>query len=69
MILRSSDIGTDPKEIEGNLTLPFKRAQSWGAVLLIDEANVFMEFPITVDLARNSLVVGNEGYLKHSLTV
>lgn len=58
MVLTSSDIGTDPKEIELNLTSRFKTATSWGAVLLIDEADVFMERRSTADLERNSLVAG-----------
>lgn len=58
MVLTSSDIGTDPSLIELNLTLRFKTATSWGAVLLIDEADVFMERRSTADLARNSLVAG-----------
>lgn len=33
-------------------------AKSWGAVLLIDEADVFMERRSTADLVRNSLVAG-----------
>jgi SpoVK/Ycf46/Vps4 family AAA+-type ATPase len=59
LILTSSDIGIDPGEVEHNLTSHFKRAQSWGAVLLIDEADVFMERRTTSDFARNSLVAGN----------
>lgn len=58
MVLTSSDIGTDPKSIEVNLTRNFKTAKSWGAVLLIDEADVFMERRSTADLVRNSLVAG-----------
>ncbi|KAI0551808.1 P-loop containing nucleoside triphosphate hydrolase protein [Xylaria curta] len=58
MILTSSDIGTDPADVEVNLTKHFKAARSWGAVLLIDEADVFMERRSTADLVRNSLVAG-----------
>lgn len=58
MVLTSSDIGTDPESIEANLTRNFKTAKSWGAVLLIDEADVFMERRSTADLVRNSLVAG-----------
>ncbi|KAK2601173.1 hypothetical protein N8I77_010642 [Diaporthe amygdali] len=53
-----SDIGTDPSFIELNLTKHFKTATSWGAVLLIDEADVFMERRGSADLVRNSLVAG-----------
>ncbi|KAI1659699.1 P-loop containing nucleoside triphosphate hydrolase protein [Daldinia decipiens] len=58
MVLTSSDIGTNPEVVEANLTMHFKRARSWGAVLLIDEADVFMERRSTADLVRNSLVAG-----------
>ncbi|KAM0563591.1 hypothetical protein ACHAPJ_001315 [Fusarium lateritium] len=58
MVLTSSDIGTEPAEVEHNLTREFKKAKSWGAVLLIDEADVFMEQRSTKDLLRNSLVAG-----------
>ena len=58
MVLTSSDIGTDPKVVEENLTRNFKQAYRWNAVLLIDEADVFMERRSTADLTRNSLVAG-----------
>ncbi|TLD11882.1 hypothetical protein PspLS_11309 [Pyricularia sp. CBS 133598] len=58
MVLTSSDIGTDPTQVEKNLERNFKTATSWGAVLLIDEADVFMERRSTQDLVRNSLVAG-----------
>lgn len=58
MTLSSSDIGTDPNSVELNLTRHFKTAKSWGAILLIDEADVFMERRSSNDLMRNSLVAG-----------
>ncbi|KAL2281949.1 hypothetical protein FJTKL_11220 [Diaporthe vaccinii] len=58
MTLTSSDIGTDPSSVELNLTKHFKIAKSWGAILLIDEADVFMERRSSNDLTRNSLVAG-----------
>ncbi|KAF2432110.1 P-loop containing nucleoside triphosphate hydrolase protein [Tothia fuscella] len=58
MVLTCSDIGVEPKEVEKNLMKHFKTATSWGAVLLIDEADVFMERRTTADLNRNSLVAG-----------
>lgn len=58
MTLTSSDIGTDPSSVELGLTRHFKTAKSWGAILLIDEADVFMERRSSNDLARNSLVAG-----------
>ncbi|KAG6354620.1 hypothetical protein INS49_004638 [Diaporthe citri] len=58
MIITSSDIGTNPSIVEANLTGSFKLAKSWGAVILIDEADVFMERRGPADLERNSLVAG-----------
>lgn len=58
MVLTPSDIGTDPDDVESILARNFKTAQSWGAVILIDEADVFMECRSTTDLVRNSLVAG-----------
>lgn len=58
MVLTPSDIGATPEDVELNLTKMFKRAMSWDTVLLIDEADVFMERRSTSDLLRNSLVAG-----------
>jgi hypothetical protein len=43
MTLSSSDIGTDPVEVENTLKKHFRRAKIWDAMLLIDEADVFLE--------------------------
>jgi SpoVK/Ycf46/Vps4 family AAA+-type ATPase len=56
MVLTSSDIGVDPREVEKSLTKQFEMAMSWDAILLIDEADVFMERRSSSDLVRNSLV-------------
>lgn len=56
MVLTSSDIGVDPGTVERTLTKRFEIAMSWNAVLLIDEADVFMERRSSSDLSRNSLV-------------
>lgn len=63
MILTSKDIGTGPAKVEFNLSSKFKTAKSWGAVMLIDEADVFMERRSTSDLIRNSLVAGESNGL------
>jgi SpoVK/Ycf46/Vps4 family AAA+-type ATPase len=36
------DIGTDPTIVEKNLTEHTRRADQWGCVLLLDEADVFL---------------------------
>ena len=58
MVITSSDIGITADVVERNLTRIFRTAVSWDAVLLIDEADVFMERRTTTDLSRNSLVAG-----------
>ena len=56
--LTCTDIGTNPITIESKLTYWFKLAKHWGAILLIDEADIYMEQRITQDLERNNLVAG-----------
>jgi SpoVK/Ycf46/Vps4 family AAA+-type ATPase len=56
--LTCTDIGTNPLQIESKLTYWFKLAKHWGAILLIDEADIYMEQRITRDLERNNLVAG-----------
>lgn len=59
MTLSSSDLGTSTlHEVEDNLQLHFARAKSWGAILLIDEADVYLERRSVSDVTRNGLVAG-----------
>ncbi|CAI6319278.1 unnamed protein product [Periconia digitata] len=50
------DMGTDPDKVESYLRLAFKLGQRWNCVLLLDEADVFLEARGQADLQRNSLV-------------
>ena len=50
--------GTDEKEIEATLSGWFALAEIWGAVMLIDEADIYLEIRNAGDLQRNSLVSG-----------
>jgi SpoVK/Ycf46/Vps4 family AAA+-type ATPase len=56
--ISSSDIGLDPADVEHNLESLFELAARWHAVLLFDEADVFLESRSshTSDLTRNALV-------------
>lgn len=56
--LTCTDIGTDPTEVDNKLRYWFKMAKHWGAILLIDEADIYMEQRVTQDLSRNNLVAG-----------
>jgi hypothetical protein len=58
MSLASGDIGIDENTMETQLMKWFKLAEKWGAVLLIDEADVFLEKRHLADIKRNSLVSG-----------
>jgi hypothetical protein len=44
--------------MEDNLGEWFQRGADWGAIILIDEADVFLEKRQIKDLQRNSLVSG-----------
>ena len=52
------DLGTEETKIDQRLTKWFDLAEAWNAVLLVDEAEVFLEKRQTRDLARNGLVAG-----------
>ncbi|XEV04991.1 hypothetical protein FSHL1_010278 [Fusarium sambucinum] len=54
--LTCADIGTEDREVEERLSDWFSLAETWGAVMLLDEADVFLERRNRGDLARNSLV-------------
>jgi len=56
--LTVADIGTDEQTMENNLHQWFEMAASWDAIILIDEADVFLEKRTVSDLQRNSLVSG-----------
>ena len=46
------------KSIEEHLSVVIQLATVWNAVVLIDEADVFLEQRSSTDLMRNSLVSG-----------
>jgi hypothetical protein len=50
------DIGTEPEKVEQYLQLVFMLGKRWNCVLLLDEADVFLEERSMTDLQRNSLV-------------
>jgi len=57
-ILSAGNIGTEADEAEKALDLAFDCCRMWNAVILLDEADVFMEKRDTNGLARNELVSG-----------
>ncbi|KAK8081104.1 ATPase [Apiospora hydei] len=54
--LTCADFGTDARSMENILSKWFKLAESWGAVMLLDEADVWLERRMTSNLERNILV-------------
>ncbi|KAK4665174.1 uncharacterized protein QC763_510590 [Podospora pseudopauciseta] len=54
--LTCGDIGTDDVKMEQQLSKWFRLAEKWGAVMLIDEADIYLERRVVSDLRRNSLV-------------
>jgi SpoVK/Ycf46/Vps4 family AAA+-type ATPase len=53
-----ADIGVGPSEVEENLRRWFRKARRWEAIMLLDEADVYMEYRQIHDLSRNNLVAG-----------
>lgn len=52
--------------MESKLSVWFKLTESWGAVLLLDEADVWLERRMIADLKRNVLVAGKYFPLSNS---
>lgn len=50
------DIGTKPEEVEKYLESVLHLGKNWGCVVLLDEADVFLEQRTLTDLERNALV-------------
>jgi hypothetical protein len=66
--LTVADLGTIETSIEQNLTTWFDLAEVWNAVLLVDEADIFLEQRKNKDLYRNGLVTGNNSSRQISKT-
>jgi hypothetical protein len=56
--LGSHDLGTSAESVEKSLLSSLELAESWNAIVLIDEADVFLERRDIHDLERNGLVAG-----------
>lgn len=56
MSVSAADLGVVPTSVESYLTWVFQMAARWRAVVLIDEADVFLEARSLHDLTRNALV-------------
>ncbi|KAI1844808.1 hypothetical protein JX266_009036 [Neoarthrinium moseri] len=54
--LTCGDLGNNETVVEKQLSKWFKLAEKWGAVMLLDEADVYTEKRMVADLNRNSMV-------------
>ena len=61
LAITPGDIGTSPYDVERELNKFFRLGEQWGTILLLDEADVYLESRNNRDLVRNSLVSGNLG--------
>ncbi|RMZ82515.1 hypothetical protein DV737_g1970, partial [Chaetothyriales sp. CBS 132003] len=55
-MVSAGDLGTDPRSLEKQLQNILDIAHSWGAILLLDEADVFLEKRSIHGIHRNALV-------------
>ncbi|KAF2004759.1 hypothetical protein P154DRAFT_519212 [Amniculicola lignicola CBS 123094] len=55
-VVSAGELGTDSRRLEAELIKIMDITHSWGAILLIDEADVFLEQRATHDVTRNGLV-------------
>jgi len=56
--LTCGDMGVTASEVEENFNLFFELGERWGAVVLMDEADIYLEQRTSENLERNSLVSG-----------
>jgi len=58
--LTSGDLGTTARNLEVRLDKYLRLGERWGAIVLIDEADVYLERREKTDIKRNSLVSGKK---------
>jgi SpoVK/Ycf46/Vps4 family AAA+-type ATPase len=55
-MISAGELGTGPEQVDKSLTLALELAHRWQAILLLDEADVFLQARNTGDITRNALV-------------
>ena len=55
-IVGAADLGTAAPKVDAALTAILKISATWGAVVLIDEADVFLEERTLQNIERNAMV-------------
>lgn len=56
--ITTADLGHEPPALEKSLLTFFRNANEWDAIVLLDEADVYLERRSVHDLRRNSIVSG-----------
>lgn len=56
----TGELSANVKQLEGQLTEIFRLGLRWGAVVLLDEADVLMTKRSTTELERNAIVAGTK---------
>lgn len=54
--ITAADLGQEPDRLEQNLLRFFRDASKWDAIVLLDEADVYLERRSSNELRRNSIV-------------
>ena len=62
-MVTAGDLGTNPEHLESKLSRIFDLAKRWDAILLLDEADVFLQDRDYENLTRNALVSSKSNYL------
>lgn len=55
-VVSAGELGTQPEKVDEQLSRILELAQTWEAVLLLDEAEVFLQERSATDVMRNALV-------------
>lgn len=55
-MMSAGDLGLDSRTVESSLSNVLEMCTKWNAILLLDEADVFLEQRSAHDLERNKLV-------------
>lgn len=58
--ITAADLGHEPEVLEKNLLRFFRNASKWDAIVLLDEADIYLERRSANDLRRNSIVSGEQ---------
>ncbi len=54
--ITAADLGHEPAVLEINLLRFFRNATDWDAIVLLDEADIYLERRSSNDLRRNNVV-------------